>query len=664
MDIGRILDGTPEPPSFQLPSFSNPRGNEYFVPVRMTEFQHTLYNELIDMHQSDILKFTARGKVGESTDTDDFIRITNSLNKLYNNTKLLGTHPYLLVDHYLPPNLLLRDIPSKLSRASGKFMVLVNIVNLIRDKRMQIALISRPGKSFDIIEALLLGKMINYERHSGSPLRPLHKSNPNTSTIHLLPSSQLDSTYTGHERFDLVIALDQTFNSSDPHIMTIRSQSRTTQADLNGKAPKFAPILRLVPYYSSEHIFSQLHNEFLKNDISAVSVLRPRVGEIPKEFERYYSEGLNVLLPWFENMNSPWPLAENLPEISIYNALDVEHAINVYKGSTDKNNSNGVHIKEELSFPDSDKDEEVLPIKRLKTEEASTDKFIAPITALQPLDERRTLTARILRCMDNTTNSIKEQTKAIQILRTEASERETEHEDLIESMRQQVEKIYKLNDQVKQCQHRSEREDMELSRMQEAVSKQEAELVSLRGLMSIKKRQEDDELTSEAARELLKLEDQKTKIAGFETDLEKLQTDLATKNSDNDTLRVEYQKISSEASELAEKVVALQSQNKNIDTKLATNIVDLKTEAFASERNMKERIIMELEIKLRNVEEHLKRVKESEKVNQTRSRYSVRVGGINRRKTKSPTNSSNSSRRGSPATNHGPHPLQNMTNSH
>lgn len=117
--------------------------------------------------------------------------LQNSLDSLYANTQLVATHPYLLVQHYLPPNLLLKDVHHRLARASGKFSVLVNLIELIRDKKINVALISRAGKSFDLIESLLLGRMINYKRYSGTYLRQSSKSYKNIlQFICFLPLNQ------------------------------------------------------------------------------------------------------------------------------------------------------------------------------------------------------------------------------------------------------------------------------------------------------------------------------------------------------------------------------------------------------------------------------------------------------------------------------------------
>lgn len=361
MDLSRILDGTPEPPTIvpTLDFFTNgdlqpvneDSDRDYVLPVPMTPFQKQLTDDVVSLHYSDILRFFECGSLKNEV-------IQNSLDSLYENTQLVATHPYLLVQHYLPPNLLLKDVHNRLARASGKFSVLVNLIDLIRDKKINVALFSRAGKSFDLIESLLLGRMVNYKRYCGPYLRQSSKSYKKFSTIHILPTSQLDSTYVGTEKFDLVIAFDLSFDINDSHIQAIRAQSRPS-----GSPP--APIIRLIPYYSSEHIIYKLQHIknddetlFMKRVVAAIVVLRGRAGSVPVELRPYYALGLKFLTPWLlDPIKKPWPLPP-APEIQIYSAQNVEKSLltevnldlkypidpeahsNVYSSAISSNNTN------------------------------------------------------------------------------------------------------------------------------------------------------------------------------------------------------------------------------------------------------------------------------------------------------------------------------------
>ena len=164
-------------------------------------------------------------------------------------------------------------------------------------------------------------------------------------------------------------------------------------------------------------------------------------------------------------------------------------------------------------------------------------------------------------------------------------------------------------------------------------------------------------------------ETQLKQIAKLETELKEETEKIKARTTDNEYMHVEYQKASSAATESAEEVETLKRLKSALEAKLNTDIVTMKQLAFNEERKMKDLYIFELETKLVNVEEHIKRLMENEKQQQSRSRYGMRSSSTAPRRTKSPSVSN--SRRSSPSdregnggtTNNGPHPLQNMTNS-
>lgn len=712
MDLGRILDRTPELPVLgPLNYFTNgnsaPLENmdgDYCLPVPMTEFQRQLNDEVVSLHYSDVLKFYENGG---STNGNKVL--ASSLNAMYTNSQLVGTHPYLLVDHYLPPNLLLKDIPNRLSRASGKFTTLVNIIELVRDKKLEIALISRPGKSFDLIEALLLGKMINYKRYSGSYLKASHKSNKKYSTIHLIPSSQLDSTYLGSERFDFIIVLDQTFNPSDPHIVAIRSQGRKTPKDVSGKAPRLAPIIRLVPYYSAEHIAFKLqkyiHDEptYMRRVVSAIVVLRRRVGAIPIDLKPYYAQGLNFLIPWIADMRSAWPLPL-IPDIEEYSASIVENSLltenpdakiseedssSVKKGSSKEvttaveSQSNGA----ETGGPPLEDHDEHYRSKRIKREtfspgptEASPSFLSPPSVSSQRENDRQVLTHGILKRLEFALQDLELKDAEIQSLRSLASTQETAHEDTIDEMGKFVNQITQLKEKIGIFERRAERSDNEMSKMKEKIQKQTEEM-KLVQLILLAKQKQDGGSSNESSEEntdntsktinFATIETQRVRIADLEEELRKANESIGSRSTENEYMRSEYQKASSMATESAEEVQTLKKENEILSVKLATDIANMKQMSFAAERKVQEARIVELQLKLANVEEHLKRVSENEKQYHTRSRYGMRSSSVVPRRPHSP--SINNSRKSSPSeregnggssgTNNGPHPLQTMTNS-
>lgn len=680
------MDESPQPPLLGHALGSS--DYDYCLPVPMTEFQRQLNDEIVSLYRPDILKFFENNEAAGDVD-----RLVSPLEAFFTTSQLVGTHPFLLVDHYLPPNMLLKEIPSHISKSSGKFAALTTLTELLRNKKLEIALIARPGKSFDLIEVLLLGKMINYKRHSGSYLRASQKSNSNYSTIHLIPSSLLDSTYVGNDRFDLVIAFDQTFNKDDAHIKVIRSQGRISPHDLDGSTPKLAPIIRLIPYYSAEHIALKLQklaldsSTYIQRVVAALVVLSDRVGILPGDIKSHYVDGLKYLLPWISDMRQEWPLA-SLPDIEAYSLKDAREFLTAGAVNSNFDDTTRLENGETENYETKPEDYAGPRAKRIKREnfspnsiEASTSFMSPPLEDLHSQFARQhALAQNILKRLEDTLQDAKGKESEILSLRSEASTKQTMHENAVEEMRDLVNQITQLTEKIRISERKAERQDSEAKRLQEQVEIQATELEQVNKLLVAKKRQDTDTMDNKESdgKEISfpGREAQLAQIAGLEKDLDSAHTFTDKKTAENDSMRAEYQKESSAAIESAEEVAKLKAQNATYTAKLASDIVTLKSLQFEAERKIKKAHATELAYKLANVEQYLKRLLENEKHTPipTRARYGKRSSSTAPRRTNSP---SVNSRRSSPSdregasTNgnghgnggNGPHPLQNMTNS-
>lgn len=692
MDLGRILDGTPEPPTI-IPNFDlftngtlHPADTnvlrDYVLPVPMTPFQKQLTDDVVSLHYSDILNFYETGSLENQV-------LQHSMEHLYANTQLVATHPYLLVQHYLPPNLLLKDVPNKLAKESGKFQILVDFIELVRDKKMDIALVSRAGKSFDLIEALLLGKMINYKRYSGSYLRQNSKTYKKFSTIHLFPSSQLDSTYIGSERFDLVIAFDLSFDLADPHIKAVRTQSRPV-----GSPP--APVIRFIPYYSAEHIiykFQELKTQdetlFMKRVVAAIVILRGRAGSLPVDLRPYYSLGMKFLLPWLSDpTNNHWPLPAT-PEIDIYSAEDVEKSLltevvlepsrhledsmqeysnnisETAKTSNGHAKSNGHtnHHHNGLSFPksvlkyeeehdlshpnihrsickESTDDDDFYQAKRLKREKYSPSapetalSFLAPPEGSSPV--KHTLTHKLIRRLDIAMRELSLKDTEIASHRAIAASRQNQYEELLEDSGKLTHEINQLKEKLRVYERKSERYDSDIQKLNETITKQTDELEQAHKLIK-----------SESPATTIQLDEQNKEMNTVKESLQKAEEKIKSLHYENDYIRSEYQQASSAATNSLNDVVDLKKENEALKAKLEIAMQNMRQLSFDEERKAFENKIKELTVKNKNLEQHMKRLIENERLNSTRSRYGIRNSNSSRRNN-SPSISGG--RRGSPAT--------------
>ncbi|KAK6461250.1 class II histone deacetylase complex subunits 2 and 3-domain-containing protein [Scheffersomyces coipomensis] len=336
MNLLKILDGTPEPPIIELDLENVNESGDYHLPTPMYEFQKELTDQIVSLHYPDILKYC------ETNDTKELI--VKSLEICIDNCMLVSTHPYLLINHYMPKNLTQKDLPNKLADTSGKFNVLRDLINVIisnsPSKTKNIAIVMKNNlKFFDLVDALLLGcsSNKNVKRYIGNNVqRESKKTNKGTdsnTTIHLLPHDgviQRDEDQLEAVKFDTIIVFDGYVDTNHEFVKQIRSQNRRGEAI----------IIRLVPMKTIEHCKLYYENETGQKDhlyklISAIVCLRAYIGNLPPDIFPIYNQKLTFLSSKFfdevfrtstRSNFPPWPLPD-LPSIPRFTAIDVESSL-------------------------------------------------------------------------------------------------------------------------------------------------------------------------------------------------------------------------------------------------------------------------------------------------------------------------------------------------
>lgn len=325
MNLLKILDGTPEPPIIDLHLTSNTSG-DYNLATPMYEFQKELTDQIVSLHYPDILKYC------ETNDSKELI--VKSLEICINNCMLVSTHPYLLINHYMPKNLSAKDMHFKLAETSGKFNVLKDLMNVIilsgkkRTKNVAVIMKNEP-RFFDLCEALLLGCSGNrhIKRYSGHNVQRELKKNRNDNSgsptnIHLLPHD--GNLQRGEEdlwdvHFDTVIIFDGYVDTSHEFVKTIR---------------KNAVIIRLVPMKTIEHClvyYDKSEEDYLYKLVSSIVCLRESIGNLPPDVFPIYNQKLNYLGGRFfdelyKGYLPAWPLPD-LPKIPKFSSIDVERSL-------------------------------------------------------------------------------------------------------------------------------------------------------------------------------------------------------------------------------------------------------------------------------------------------------------------------------------------------
>lgn len=630
------MDGTPEPSAMLIAQDDvHNRSGDYQLGVPLTAYEKQLADQVISAHYSDILKFY---------ETQDPVMI-ESLETLYTNSQYAVTHPFLLIDHYLPQNLLLKEIPDRIGRSSGKFEVLGHILDLISTLRLQVGLVSRSGKTMDLIEAYILGKKVNYERHSGSLLRPVEELNPNLSTIRLISSERVKNDVPFNDQFklDLVLAFDQSFLEIDPDFFyALRTFNRQTPA----------PILRLIPFNSVEHVCFKVglglaktsKVDFLRRVLAPIVVLRGKVGSPPNDVQFLYRHCLRPLQPWFASLGSvpdPWPLPD-LPEISEYSSVDIEKSLLTEVGveaPTPKNESES---------------NDYYQVKRLKREVDFVPKAGSDSTYDSDYSVSKTksvLTHGLLAKLEHALVELAGKSEEIESFRKVESSRQYQLETALETVAKCMHQISDLESKLQSAERREQRLQSDLARTTTLLENATKDL------------EESRKMIVEGLPDVAKLAEQATRIHELEAELKKANERVESRVAENDYMRGEYQKASAAAVEAQARITELEHVNAELHKRADGEAVRLRLLSFDEERAAKDDQIKELQARLALMDERMKRMVELEKQPQagTRgSRFASRAPSVPQR-TRSPNSYS---RVGSPSVdgqNGSNHPLQTVT---
>lgn len=132
--------------------------------------------------------------------------------------------------------------------SSEKFSFLGHLLTLMKDNATHIAIICKISL-LDIVELFLRGKKVRYSRpdtRTRSDIDVIHSR----LEVSLIASGELGASVMPRSA-ELVVALDETFKSSDPQVMALRKHIINIG--------QLAPVVRLVVYSSVEHLDLCLH---------------------------------------------------------------------------------------------------------------------------------------------------------------------------------------------------------------------------------------------------------------------------------------------------------------------------------------------------------------------------------------------------------------------
>lgn len=158
----------------------------YYLPIKQTVYQKCLVDIMIQVHKPHIIEYLKKCKqlkmdesnkgeedVIEDEKDGEMMTDESMFEAFIFNVKQICNHPTLLVDHYIPRNLLLLNSKENIISLSNKYNQVSEILDKLveRDVRKTIIISVSNAKEMDLIESFLLGKRgLQYYRFSGSSL--------------------------------------------------------------------------------------------------------------------------------------------------------------------------------------------------------------------------------------------------------------------------------------------------------------------------------------------------------------------------------------------------------------------------------------------------------------------------------------------------------------
>lgn len=568
MELDRILaageSGSPQNLYDMLPRSITPDvTGDYILPVPLEPIQADLYDRVISSTYSEILKFFCAPSDGQ------YGSLVDKLKSMLIQLDLCGTHPGLLIVQYVPHSLVNKEAPRKLEEFSGKFKVLGMLARALERYGKHVGVIGDAGKTTDLVEAYLLDKPVNVQRYSGKRVREASHVEKNRTYFHLVPADLRDLTASVNAPFDMMVVIDNAFDTSSSYANGLRAQLR----DPTRRKP-LAPLVRLVPLYSAQH--AMLHPTFeLKDQIASAVVHRMRVGKIPSRMEKVFDCDLLPLRPWFADMDGPWPLGR--PDaLEVYGAREVDQSLHAPE-LTEPGNKR-VKVSQSTNVKEENGDSKDVKPKVPQKDETEVSELSSRLASLTEINRRQA---------DELWNH-----------RELASRRQLELETLTADMAGQVKAKNELEHKSKKLEERVERLRAEKDRFNDRLRHFEERYDNLVAQLQEK---------GESASMDLKLAEATKRMQELEEKLESVERHNAAHTAKEQVAIEQYRNASTAAQEMKAEKDAMAAQLGELKEKADGNAVRAMELANSSQ-------VAALEAQVRRLEAEIENYKTSTKI--------------------------------------------------
>ncbi|KAK7207048.1 class II histone deacetylase complex subunits 2 and 3-domain-containing protein [Myxozyma melibiosi] len=660
------------------------REAEYAVPIGFTKYQRHLYEQVLMLHSSEIIRFC---DFGSSTAAQRKV-MGKSMMLVLTRALLACVHPFLLVPALQPRSVSDKDESRYIVNSGSKLQMIDNIVTVFKDAGLKVAIIAREGQAMDLIISYLAGKRVKYAKREGEIDKPADSPEDSDSgsevdvneqyekiNVIVVPSSAVDENNKKKKfnlpRVDLVIAVDFSFVASEPQVLQLRGVDENTQS-LTGKP--IVPVLRFVPSHSAEHALicaaalnggaeTELDVDMLCSVMATFTLMRSSAGELSENLKQELAELPSKLPQWLATTagTRPPPVSILFPHDSIPLTEDEASQFTIREIPPDYDNdalsllSESTMASELLNVLEADNNPPLIlqmsrtighTLKLIRRADAAVRK-----DPLQEQHEQHELAAQDIEMVDNgpdiaeernedeyeklsviekekLINDLNDQLMAARIniksLESQLFSFKDHHMRLLERFEDTDRIMQSVQEEKTATEKRAEEANARIARAEDEKTRLKTELEKLK-----EKLKASEQALLDGPPPLAELQRLRTKTEQLEDEIRKLNHKLKSRDDDMRYMREEFEKAKKAGDDAVVELETVTAQNEALKKRIEDDVRALKAERSDEEIKAKDAKIKELNSRVLALEENIKTLQIDKQSG--RGRYGVRSSSVPRR---------------------------------
>ncbi|KAI9659780.1 MAG: hypothetical protein M1829_006542 [Trizodia sp. TS-e1964] len=541
---------------------------EFFVALRMNAIVRDQYQQVIYNYRDQIVALTAT----EKPESHLKEQMRGMLSVLFN----VSVHPDLENAAVAKQ----KEVPEAAEAqwaemCSAKFLFLNNLLRSVRSCDIHVVIMSRMGRTMDILETVLKGKKLVYSRPDKYTRSP--DAYQSKLKITLLPTGASGADFL-ISNANLVISLDTSFNREDRQVVKIR-EDLVSQGLL-------CPVLHLVIPNSVEHAALCLPPTLdatatLQVLVSYSAQKRSEAGVLPSEYpmpEAAATQVANYVFSGFDDTKWTLPILHGISTTDIFSETRASetpapeplgsNTTGAKRPMVEERNSNAASKKQCLTPAPADQtssmDLDVTHISDLMANPSSNEQPRsqpeANLTSLPENPKTSELEAEIVQLRSKNEELTKHAAELTEKLKSEKLNVH-DHVTALNDLQYRYEELRQDIIAAKQDRKASIDSATEAFRRREAYSLRISTLNNEKTELTNQLKEARQALSSSSIPEVAELENVRANLRKALADVARLEKKLTSTNNDFEFTRSQYQIASTAAAESARELVTVQEEN-------------------------------------------------------------------------------------------------------